>query len=442
MSKIRTSLAKINWKLYIALLFMGLCPAVYTTVRTFFIGQMPGEWSYSIAAQLSWINLIYEVMDEAIILPLFFFMGKVCEDRDEFTNRLRTGIIVSAAIYAVLSICIMIFAVPMLHLMAASPEIINESAEYIRIESVANIIGLLYRFVLVAIVTIRKDGTVYALTVIKVLCSIVLDNILISQLRISLRLGVNGIGISNLLINSILLFVSVIILKKAGYDIVHGKGLSFSWMKDFLKVGGISGLESLIRNLAYMLMIVRMVNMVNEQGTYWVANNFIWGWLLFPVTQLGELIKQDVSTDRKFGGRNTTGYFVITGIICIVWIAAIPLYKPFMEHVLGYSDVEKLFGLVIVMLGFYMIYAFQNVFDAIFYGTGHTEYMLFESILTNTIYYGAAFILYRLGLWSPTLIGIALLFGFGNVFDALVSWLAYRVYLRRVETFSENGVRK
>lgn len=65
-------------------------------------------------------------------------------------------------------------------------------------------------------------------------------------------------------------------------------------MREFGKIGGISGLESLVRNLAYMLMVVRMVNVVNEQGTYWVANNFIWGWLLLPVTQLAELIKRDV----------------------------------------------------------------------------------------------------------------------------------------------------
>ena len=64
-------------------------------------------------------------------------------------------------------------------------------------------------------------------------------------------------------------------------------------VKDFIKIGGISGLESLVRNFFYMIMIIRMVNAVSEQGTYWMANNFIWGWLLLPVIQLGELIKRD-----------------------------------------------------------------------------------------------------------------------------------------------------
>jgi hypothetical protein len=57
--------------------------------------------------------------------------------------------------------------------------------------------------------------------------------------------------------------------------------------------------------------------------------------------------------------------------------------------------------------------------------------MLFESIVTNSIYYGIAFILYITWVWQPTLIGIALLFGIGNAFDTIVSLGAYWFLLRR-----------
>ena len=90
MSKIAKSLKRIHWKLFLALLVMGLVPTIYTTVRTFFLGQLPDGWSYSIAGQLSWVNLLYEIVNEAIILPLFFFLGKVVDDRKEFANRLET----------------------------------------------------------------------------------------------------------------------------------------------------------------------------------------------------------------------------------------------------------------------------------------------------------------------------------------------------------------
>ena len=95
-------------------------------------------------------------------------------------------------------------------------------------------------------------------------------------------------------------------------------------------------------------MIVRMVNAVSESGNYWVSNNFIWGWLLLPVIQLGELIKQEVSTNKDAIKNNTLGYFFITACICLLWCITIPLYKPFMSNILNFSEVDKLFNLVII----------------------------------------------------------------------------------------------
>ena len=55
-SKLKLSLGRINNKLFLTLLVFGLAPTVYTTVRVFFLGQLPGEWSFSIAGQLSWVD--------------------------------------------------------------------------------------------------------------------------------------------------------------------------------------------------------------------------------------------------------------------------------------------------------------------------------------------------------------------------------------------------
>ncbi len=430
-SKIKLSLSNINYKLYFALLVLGLCPTVYTTVRVFFLGSLPGEYSFSIAGQLSWVNLLYEIINEAIILPLFYFVGKVATNKKEFTNRVKTGLIMSLGIYLVLSAVIVCFAKPLLSLMATDVSIIDASATYIRIESVANIFLILSQFVLVALVTINKSKYLYILTVARLVLSVVCDTFLVSTLPISLNFGVNGIGYSNIIVNIFLLAVSLVFLSKENINVFDRAKLNFTWMKEFIKIGSISGLESLVRNLAYMVMISRMVNVVGEQGTYWVANNFIWGWLLLPVLQLGELIKQETATDKENVRKNSIGYFGITAIVSALWFISIPLWKPFMANILQFTDVDKLFDLVLVLIGFYVLYAFQNVFDSIFYGLGKTDYMLFESVVTNTIYYGIAFVLYVTGVWTPSLIGIALLFGIGNAFDSIVSLGAFAFLLKK-----------
>ena len=429
--KIKTSLSRINYKLFLALIVLALAPTIYTTVRVFFLGQLPGEYSFSIAGQLSWVNLLYEILNEAIILPLFFFVGKVKDDKNEFSNRVRTGMLISLGVYVVLSAVVLIFAKPLLTLMATDPSIIEASASYIRIESIANIFSILTQFALVALVTVNKSKYLYALTGAKLVLCLVSDTFLVSTLPVSANLGVNGIGYSNIIVNALLLAVSILLLAREGIKVFAKAKLDFSWAKDFAKIGGISGVESLVRNVAYMVMIARMVNVVGEQGTYWVANNFIWGWLLLPVLQLGELIKQEVATDKENIRRNSLGYFGITAIISSLWFVSIPLWKPFMTHILCFTDVDKLFELVMVLVGFYVLYAIQNVFDSTFYGLGKTNYMLFESVVTNTIYYGIAFILYITGLWTPSLIGIALLFGIGNAFDSVVSLVAYAFLLKK-----------
>ncbi len=435
MLKMKRSFSQINFRLYFALLLLGLCPTVYTTVRIFFIGQLPSEWAYSIAGQLGWVNLLYEILNEAILLPLFYFIGQVVRDHAEFTNRVKTGLLVAGVSYAIFSLVIILAVNPLLGWMAADESILSASASYIRIESVANIFGMLSSFALVALVALNKEKYLYILTAARLILSLLSDTFLVSCLPFSLQLGVNGIGYSNILVNGLLFAVSLVLLSREGIHVFNAKKMSLGWMGDFIKVGGVSGLESFVRNIAYMLMIVRMVNVVNEQGVYWVANSFIWGWLLLPVSQLGELIKQEVSTDPNALKTHSRGYFGITGIICLLWVILIPLWKPFMANILGYTDVDRLFDLVLLLLGFYVLYAFQNVFDATFYALGKTSYMLFESIATNTVYYGTAYLLYRFGIWTPTLTGIALLFGFGIAFDSVVSLAAYLWLLRKEKIY-------
>lgn len=430
--KIKLSLQKLNFKLFFALMVLGLAPAIYTTLRVFFLGQLPGEWSFSIAGQLSWVNLIYEILNEAIILPLFYFVGKVKRQKNEFENRVKTGLVITFFVYLGLCALIIPFAKPLLLAMATDKAILSASATYIRIESVANVFSILSQFVLVALVTVNKSKYLYLLTGAKLVLSLICDTFLVSSLSFSLNLGVNGIGVSNIIVNAVLLLASVVFLSKEGINVFSKQKLNFAWSRDFLKIGGVSGVESLVRNLAYMVMISRMVNVVGESGTYWVANNFIWGWLLLPVVALGELIKQEVAADKQKVVENLRGYLTTTAVISLSWIVSIPFWKPFMQNVLGFFEVDKLFNLVLVLLGFYVLYAFQNVFDSIFYGLGKTNYMLFESVVTNTIYYGVAFVLYLTGVFKPSLLGIALLFGIGNAFDSLVSLGAF-VFLRKKE---------
>ena len=184
-SKIKRSFCNINHKLYLALLLVGFLPTIYTTLRVFFLGQLPGEYAYSIAGQLSWVNLLYEITNEAIILPLFYFMGKAKQDTDTFSNLIRSGLLISFVIYTLLSAAIMLFAEPLLAIMAADPSILAASATYIRIESIAHLFAVLAQFVLVALVTIGNKIYLYIFTGARLLLCLISDAFLVSCLPFS-----------------------------------------------------------------------------------------------------------------------------------------------------------------------------------------------------------------------------------------------------------------
>lgn len=103
-----------DYKLFLSLLLLGFCPTIYTTVRIYFLGQLPDIYSFSIAGQLSWVNLLYEVLYESIILPLFYFMGRVVSDKAELGNRIRSGLLFSFVIYIVMGAVISVFIKPIL----------------------------------------------------------------------------------------------------------------------------------------------------------------------------------------------------------------------------------------------------------------------------------------------------------------------------------------
>ena len=426
----------INYKLYLSMLVFAFLPTIYSTLRIFYLGNIPNEWTFSIVGQLSWVSLLYEILTEAIILPLFFFIGKNIEKKDKILNLVKTGLVISFIPFFIVSSIIIVFPKQLLELMAINPSIIEETIPYIRLEAVANIFLILLLFVQTIIFSIKKEKYIYLLTFLRLILTIFLDTVFISNFNFSLKLGVNGIGYSNILLNLSLFILSLFILAKEDINIFKKIKLDFSWVKELAKIGGVSGLESFVRNIFYLIMISRMVNVVNEQGTYWVANSFIWGWLLLPILQLGELSKLEVSQDKDKFYNNISSYFTLTFIICSLWFITIPFWKGFMLHILNFKEVDKLFDLVLLLSGFYIFFALQNIVDSIFYGIGKIQYILWQSLVVNIIYYGIAFILYLKGYFTPSLKGIALLFGYGLIFDFIVSFISYYILRKKEKVIS------
>jgi Na+-driven multidrug efflux pump len=424
---IKTSLKRFNYKLFIALLITGLIPTIYTTVRFNFLGNLPGDWGYNIASQLQYVNLIFEVLQEMLILPLFFIIGKTILSENETRNKLKTGLLSMFGIVLFFSAIMFVFANGIVTSMAQDTNLITETVIYIRYELIGLIVSNLVKFLMVFLVLKELKKEIYIVLLIQMVLTIFFDSLFISELGFSLNIGVNGIAFTNIIVYSVMfLYLAYKLFKQ--YSITlndYFKNLDFKWLKEWFKVGGFSGLESFVRNLAFMIMIIRMINVVNEQGTFWVANGFIWSWMLLPVLTLGELIKKETSEGDEQISSKTKGYFTVTTIIMFTWIITLPLWKPFLQYVMNVPEYDKVFSLVFIQLIFYVIFAYNNIMDSTFYGVGKTDYMLWQSLIVNIIWYGGAFILFKAGLFEPSLNKIALLFGIGMAIDFIPTIILY-----------------
>ena len=430
--KIIRALRTVNYRLWFAIFTTMLLPTVYQTVRIFFLGDMPSDSGINIASQLQWVNLFYEVVQEALILPLFFLLGKSIDNRDEFANKVRTGLIVTAIIYAMVSVIVMLCARPLVVLMAQDTALSDATVTYVRLETVAALFSTLWRFMMTVLVTLKKDKYIYIVLIIQMVLSVLLDTFLISNLAVSAKLGVNGIAVTNIIVNAVILGCSILLLYRENIRLFAKQKRSFGWLNEWFKVGKFSGLESLLRNLAFMVMVVRMVNIVAEQGNYWLANNFIWQWLLLPGLALADLVKKEIGESKDNIRDKTFGYLVLVSIFAIIWLISIPLWKPFLQYVMNVEEYETVFKIVLLETGFYITFLFNScIFDSTFYGIGKTNYMLIQSMCIDGFYYGVMFVLYLTGVFVPTLLGVCLMFGIGMALDFIPTLCLYLRMLKK-----------
>jgi Na+-driven multidrug efflux pump len=264
----------------------------------------------------------------------------------------------------------------------------------------------------------------YSFLVGKILLSLLSDLILIPNF------GVEGVAISNIISNVVVGLIGVVILfvtKNIKVDKFVKEDLSY--LKMWGKVGLFAGSQQFLDNIIYALMIVRMVNAVSESGNYWVSNNFIWGWLLIPITCLAEIIRKDAGVDGY--NLKQTNYYSIVIFSLMLWVILIPTYQWFFKTVEGIDNYSRIFEIVMKNLGFYVFFALSQIPDAIFVGMGKTKYNAINSLICNIVYYGVWFVLYQAELVIMNMDMIIIMFGVGNIAHWLISIVEEKIFLKK-----------
>ncbi len=421
-----TNLKFFKWSLWVSLCALSLVPAIYQTIRTFLISTNASSFGIDIIGQMEWYDLIDETIKAFLIVPLYSILNKIFKEKDEKgSSFVFRSFLIVFVLYFIFNIGIFIYGNSLISYMNPQENDISAISTYLKLETIAFMIGIIPSFFNVVFVVAEKPKNVYIFLGIQVVLGIIADFLLIPSM------GVNGIAVSNMITNSILAIAGFIVLycEKLIKPCLFSKGDKSEYLS-WLKVGLFSGTQQFIDNIVYALMIGKMVNMVSEQGNYWVANNFIWGWLLIPVSAMAEVIKTDCKEENK--SIIHSNYYLLSLFIFCLWAITMPGWKPFLMYAEGLGNADHIFSILLKLVPFYIAYTLCMIPDSIFIGKGKTYLNAINSVLVNFVYYGVWFILYKTNSITFSIDTIIYMFGFGMVFHMLISFIEQWWYNKKI----------
>ena len=418
---------KFNYSLFISFILLNFVPTIYETVKVFFVNNT--ATSLDVVSQIEWFDLLDEILRSSLIIPLYFLLNKYKDNREVFKEKVFYSGIITFILYGLFSIIVYVKARSLSVFMNAV--ISDELIKYLQLETIAFTIGILYAFFSVVFTLIGKSKYIYSLLIIKMIGLIIGDFFLIH------RFGSLGIAYANIFTNLILFIGSFIFVIKENCISFSFKTVNDTWFfKNWIRIGIFQAGQIFLDNYIYAVMIVRMVNQVNQQGNYWIANNFIWGWLLIPSYALAEIIKRDCKDGYE--NLNYRAYIKIIIATVIIWLLSIPLWSPIFSKLMGIKNTSDIFYIVICLLPFYITYLISSCIDNIFYGLGKTNYTMFISLIVNIVYYGVVFILFKIGIFVPSINFIIMMFGGGMVVHLILSVCIINRYTKKYNVSKKN----
>lgn len=441
----RSYLKTWDWRLFVfILLFLGL-PNIYQLYRVYLVGnQLPDPGSLAIVSQWQFVGLVIEVFQEATVLAIFFFLGSQIRNSAAVQiDRIKSVLTFIFGASLLFSVGVFLFRDAFIMLIGTSPEIQGQTRSFLGISIFSVPFTMLSAAIIVLFESLNLRSLVFVMAIANVVLRFALDSLFFGGHGFSLEAGVDGVGWSTLLASAGLFALGVALLlrtKRVPLDSLR-TWPSFADMRDYLRVGLGSGIDSLVRNVAYFFMIIRIVNTIGstEIGGYYIAVQILWSFMLVPVLALADTAKALVANAAGDIKRIRTLWhasMLITAGMMVVWIAVMPAFRS----VAGYltDDAETVewaataFGILFVP---YVLLSFNLVMDSVFYGTGKTQYLAFQAVITNGTVYLIGFLLYVTDIWTVSFEGVMVLFSLGILVDSILTviFLVKVLYLEPLE---------
>lgn len=412
-------MTKKDFKLYGSLILYALLPSVYLLIRMQIVAVSGVD--INIMGQIEWFDLIDEVLVTALTVPLYFLLKPDKEKTAPDKN--CAAFLASFAVYTAFTIVVMMKIGSIAKFMNA-----ENAVQYLFMQALSMLAGFVGTFMVMIFTLNNDDKLVRRLLVSRLCLQVVADWIFISSFKDV------GAAYAEIAVNAVIGLIAVLSAYNKGYLKFAMPGKTF--LKDWCKIGAFAGIQIFLDNFIYAVMVCKMVNAVSESGNYWVANNFIWGWLLVPVTCLVEVIKKNDKI--RLTMKNCWRYLIM---IFAVWLITMPRWKSFISGPMA-SDGNVIMKIVLPLVPFYITYMISAVIDGWFVSHGRTIYNAINSLIVNVGYYGIIYLAFKRGMFAENMMFIIGMFGCGMLVHMAASILMYRLEIIRTQTMPADCQKK
>ena len=399
-------LKRIYTKEYLLFLAIGFLPLIYKVFQIAFLNSF--ENAIKILGQMAIIEIIFKIFQETIINPLFKTLGKNDNDEEVKNYYARKLLIVYSAICLAFTLSIFLLVEPIMNLSQIPAEIFVSTKLFLQIMIFVNGFNVVVQYLYTFNIINKNTKNIFVYFLISSLATLILGIILIP--KFAFGLGVIGFAISMLIVKVSQLVYFLLTMPK----VVNNEKKHFE-MGKYLKLCLLSFFETLTRNLTYYFIVLVLLNTLNNQDLYFIANDFIWSVMLIPTIAQNNLIKQNVSQNNNERLRD----YLLNSVLISIFIGLmVPVAFVLFKYAFRFENYLDYFLTLLKLIPCYLIFIFDNVIESHFIAIGKMNYVFMQTFITNIIVYITSYILYVCGVWIVTLNGIIIVFSAGMVLSS------------------------
>lgn len=428
------------WSFIAYLIVADLLPTFYSLSNTYWIGHISNS-ALAITEQYEFPSVIIEIVNQTIPFGILALVAQNFQDKDRVRTVLKAGFVFQFLASSALMLVMLLFTSQFVATIGTPLSIVSQTRSYLVLQALALPFNSLSVLLLVAVKSMRKGRAALFLVLFSVVMNMALDLFLISDLPFSAHLGIDGSAMDY-------------VASQAGFFAITA---SFAWrtfgpkwttlslsnwgsmLRPLLSIGGWTGLDSLVRNIGYIMVPLNVLNIigVNPYGGYELAMTVMWT-VIIPVLAIVE--GTQVTVGNYYGERDIrslkrvllTSFVLVAGIMTVIAIAGVFYWRAlssfFNENpaMVQYSTATFWW-----MMFPYVLYGLGQALQSVFYGTGKTRNIPFISGVCNFGLIMPFWVLTRLGVVTASFDNVMALFVVVFALDfAITCALVRRVLIR------------